>query len=310
MKLGVYLPVYGGWIRGIPVEEPKITTAYVLECVKEAENLGFDSVWVPDHFLNPIKGELEPCIESWTILTAAAAVTKRITVAHTTLCQSFRHPAILAKMAATLDEISEGRFIFSIGAGWYRREYEAYGLPWFRHDERIEQAEEQIKLIKLFWTQDKVNFQGKYYTVKDGIMLPKPYQKPRPQIWYGGESERSRQLVANEADVWLMNGGSPEDTLKKIEDMKPRLRGREIGYSLPAIVSLGATDAEVQQKLANKTKAPEATSLNKALQTTMIGSPATLKAQLKEYEKIGITALLLQFGSTLEEMREFARQVM
>ncbi len=107
-----------------------------------------------------------------------------------------------------------------------------------------------------------------------------------------------------------MNGGSPEDTLKKIEDMKPRLRGRETGYSLPAIVSLGATDTEAQQKLAIKTKAPEATSLNKALQTTMIGSPATLKAQLREYEKIGITALLLQFGSTLEEMREFARKVM
>ncbi len=310
MELGVYLPVYGGWLRWAPIEEPEITCAYVLKVAREAEELGFHSVWVPDHMLNPTKGEAEPAIEAWTILTAVGAVTKRIKLAHTTLCQSFRYPAVLAKMASTLDEISEGRFIFSIGAGWFRREYEAYGLTWYGHDERVEQAEEQIRLVKALWTQDRVNFQGKYYQLKEGVLWPKPVQKPRPPVWYGGESERSRQLVANEADVWLMRGGNLEETKKKIADMKARLQGRTIEYALPAIVSLGNTDSEAKENLYRRSQGGDPSLIDKTLQTGMVGSASNLKNRISQFEEIGIKYMLLQFGPTLQGMREFSLAIM
>lgn len=310
MELGVYLPVYGGWLRGAPVEEPEVSCAYILKVAREAEKLGFHSVWVPDHLLNPMKGEEGPAIEAWTILTAVAASTKRIKVAHTTLCQSFRYPAVLAKMVATLDEISDGRFIFSIGAGWFRREYEAYGIPWYEHDERVEQAEEQIRLIKSLWTQDKVNFLGKYFQLKDGVLWPKPVQKPHPPVWYGGESERSRQLVAREADVWLMYGGSPENIAGKMSDMKARLNGRSIGYALPALVCLGETQDEAMKKIRARAQGADPRVLDRTLQTGMVGSILSLEARMREFEAIGVQYLLLQFGRTLQEMREFSRAIM
>jgi len=310
MEFGVYLPVYGGWLRGAPVEEPEISCSYVIKVAQEAEALGFDSVWVPDHMLNPLKGEDEAALESWTVLTAVAATTKRIKLAHTTLCQAFRYPAVLAKMAATLDELSGGRFIFSIGAGWFRREFEAYGLPWYEHDERIEQAEEQIRLIKLLWTQDRVDFEGKYYKIVGGIVKPKPVQKPRPPIWYGGESERSRQLVAREADVWLMRGGSPEETARKISDMQARLQGRAIEYALPAMVFIGESEAQAEEKLRRRAQGADPAVLDRTLRTGMIGTARRLKQYIQEFERIGVKYLLLQFSHTLEDMREFARGVL
>jgi FMNH2-dependent dimethyl sulfone monooxygenase len=105
--------------------------------------------------LNSIKGEREPSLEAWTTLTAIAAQTNRIELFHTTICQGFRYPAVLAKMAATLDDVSGGRFRFSIGSGWYQREFQAYGAPWYDHDTKIDIAREQVEIIKSLWTQPR-----------------------------------------------------------------------------------------------------------------------------------------------------------
>ena len=117
IKIGIYLPVYGGWLRGVEEEENLPTYDYVKKVAIEAEKIGIDSLWIPDHLLNPIKGERSPCLEAWTVAAAIVEATDRI-ISHTTLCEAFRYPAVLAKQAATLAEISKGRFLLSIGAGW------------------------------------------------------------------------------------------------------------------------------------------------------------------------------------------------
>lgn len=139
-KLGVYIPVYGGWLRGVEEGEEDTCYSYALETALRAEEMGIESIWVPDHMLNPIKGERTGSLEAWTTLSALAAVTERVELFHTTLCQGFRYPSVLAKMAATLDDVSGGRFRLGLGAGWYKREFQAYGLPWHDHDRRIDRA--------------------------------------------------------------------------------------------------------------------------------------------------------------------------
>jgi FMNH2-dependent dimethyl sulfone monooxygenase len=218
-KLGVYAPVYGGWVRGVKEKEAEPSYRYAADSAKKAEDIGIHSIWVPDHMLNPIKGEREPSLEAWTTLTAFAAMTKRIELFHTTLCQGFRYPAVLAKMAATLDDVSGGRFRFAIGAGWYQREFQAFGAPWYDHDTKIDVAREQIEIIKSLWTKPTTNYKGKFYEIVDGVLEPKPLQRPHPPIWWGGESKKSMELTADLADGWLMSASTIEEAEEKRRKM-------------------------------------------------------------------------------------------
>ena len=128
-KLGIYLPMFGGWIKGAPIEEPEISFKYVLKVALKVEELGIHPLWMSDHLLNPIKGEAVPCLETWTTLTGIATLTKKIKLFHGALCQYFRYPLVLAEMSSTLFEISKHRFKLCLGAGWYKREFEAFGIP-------------------------------------------------------------------------------------------------------------------------------------------------------------------------------------
>ena len=166
IKLGLYLPTYGGWLRQTDREQEKLPTyKYAREVAITAEKAGLDSLWIPNHMLNPIKGERALSLEAWTLAVGIAEATERINISHTTLCEAFRYPAVVAKQAATLSELSGGQFWLSLGAGWFKREYEAYGLPWLEHDDRVDRAREAIQLIKQLWEEDGVNFSGKYYSL-------------------------------------------------------------------------------------------------------------------------------------------------
>lgn len=161
IKIGLYLPVYGGWlpvsnsgkgktndgIKFANENEELPTYRYIKQVAVEAERIGIDSLWIPDHLLNPIKGETAASLESWTTASAVAAVTSGVNIVQTTLCEAFRYPAVLAKQTASLADVSNGRFWLSIGAGWFKREYEAYGLPFYEHDDRVDRAAEAIQII-------------------------------------------------------------------------------------------------------------------------------------------------------------------
>lgn len=316
IRIGIYLPVYGGWLPSRESgkamadgayfsgeEEEQPTYAYVKRVALEAEKIGVDSLWIPDHMLNPIKGERAPSLEAWTLATAIAEATEKVIIAHTTLCEAFRYPAVLAKQAATLNEISNGRFWLSIGAGWFKREYEAYGLPFYEHDERVARAGEAIKIIKRLWQEDSVTFNGKYYSITNGVLEPKP--EPKPPVWYAGVSEASRNLVAELADGWLMRGCNLEEAKKNIADMQQRLKrkGRvEIEFAIPALTFIRDTDDEARKYMERLTGGRKNV-LDRTLDTGLIGSPETVAEKIRQLESIGIDHVLLQLTPTLKELQ-------
>ena len=314
VKIGIYLPVYGGWLperRSAKAmadgsyfereEEERPSYSYVKQVALKAEEIGVHSLWIPDHMLNPIKGEFAPSLEAWTVAVAIAEATEKVIIAHTTLCEAFRPPAVLAKMAATLHEISNGRFWLSIGAGWYRREYEAYGLPFYEHDERVRRASEAIEIIRRLWKENNVSFKGKYYQIDNGVLEPKPENIP---IWYAGVSEASRNLVAEKADGWLMRGCSVEEAGKNVEDMLNRLEelGRpKIEFAIPALTFIRANDERAREYMLRITGGRKNV-LDRTLDTGLIGSPETVAEKIEQFEESGIDHILLQLTPSLREL--------
>lgn len=305
IKVGIYLPVYGGWFRHPMGEEEKLPTyGYLKQVAIKAETIGIDSLWIPDHMLNPIKGDRAPSLESWSLATAIAEATKRVIIAHTTLCEAFRYPAVLAKQAATLSDISRGRFWLSIGAGWFKREYEAYGLPFYDHDERVTRAKEAVQIIKRLWDEDSVTFNGKYYSISKGILEPKP--NLRLPVWYAGTSEASRNLIAEEADGWLMGGCTLEEAQKNIADMQKRLKknGRSrIEFAISALIFIRDTDEEAKKYVEQITGGNKDV-IDRTLDTGLVASPETAVQKIKQLESIGINHVLLQLTPTLRELQK------
>ena len=262
--------------------------------------------------LNPIKGEREPSLEAWTTLTAITALTRKIEVFHTTLCQGFRYPAVLAKMAATLDDVSGGRFRFAIGAGWYQREFQAYGAPWYDHDTKIDISREQIEIIKSLWTQPSTNYKGKYYEIVDGVLEPKPLQKPHPPIWWGGDSKKSMELAADLADGWLMSASTIEEAGEKVRRMQSMLdeRGRNsIKYAIPGHVFLGESDEDGRGMI--KRLAGENENLYRnVLARGFVGSPSTIADRVTKLSDLGFDYVIFQPTPALETLTKIGEQLL
>lgn len=193
----------------------------VLDEARLADAHGFHSVWTGDHVLG-IRGEPSPDqpLETWTLMTAIGAVTERVQLGFAMLNPSFRNPALLAKMLATLDRITHGRVICSLGAGWFQDEYTAYGFPFIEdHDARIRQEREVALLLKELWTHpvpERVTFEGEFVSVRDLPFNPAPHQRPHPPIWIGGNSGATQALVKEFADGWvLLSAGDVQSVLRE-----------------------------------------------------------------------------------------------
>jgi alkanesulfonate monooxygenase SsuD/methylene tetrahydromethanopterin reductase-like flavin-dependent oxidoreductase (luciferase family) len=167
-----------------------------------AEQLDFDAVWFYDHMYSPGAPDV-PAFEGWTLISALAAVTSRIRLGHLVLCNGFRHPALFAKMVLSLDAISGGRLEVGMGTGSYPLEFQEFGLPYPSYRERAEQLDEAVQVIKLICTQQRSNFAGRHYTLKNAPNALQPVQKPHPPITIGGGGEKyTLPLVARHADMW------------------------------------------------------------------------------------------------------------
>lgn len=183
---------------------PQNTTHEAVEAVwREADTLGYDSAFVFDHFMPIFSDPAGPCLEGWTLLSALAAKTERMRVGVLVTGNTYRHPAVLAKMAATVDQISGGRLILGMGAGWFEEEHIAYGIPLATAGGRARRLVEAVEVVKLLFTQKRSSFTGKYYTLKNAPFEPKAVQKPHPPILIGGVGPRVIQpLAARHADIW------------------------------------------------------------------------------------------------------------
>ena len=203
---------------------------------QRADELGYDSCWIPDHFYSGGRDPETTCLEAWTVLSAMAAATRRIKIGPMVLGNTYRHPAVVANMAATLDHVSGGRLQLGVGAGWMVSEHQGYGIPLPPPAERVDRLDEALQVIKLLLTQRRSTFEGRYYRLRDALCEPKPLQRPHPPIVVGGGGEkRTLRVVARHADEW--NGeASPSQMAHKIGVLREHCRavGRD-----PAEIEIG-----------------------------------------------------------------------
>ena len=221
-EIGVYLPQMG------------FSFADVLHRARRCEELGIDSLWLYDHLYGPGMPEY-PSMEAWTLATALLSRTERLRVGHMVLCNQFRHPVTLAKMATTLDQISGGRLTLGIGSGSIEDEHRRAGLPWGTVGQRSALLGETLQILQQAFTAERIDFAGEHFTVTDFPVKPGPVQKPGPPIVVGGVGEKfTLPLVARYADVWNV----PTYALDQIEPKIAALRSicAEIGRDPDSIV--------------------------------------------------------------------------
>jgi len=206
-----------------------------------ADKLGYNSLWVGDHFFLPeeiyIKTEGNPKkpnkLDAWTVLAAIAVKTKRIRLGTRVSPIPFYMPAKLAKIVTTADIISNGRINFGVGAGWFKNEAISYGFDWENHKERITKMLEGLEIILKLWKEDRVTYNGKYYKIYNAPFWPKPIQKPHPPIWFGGASKAILEATVKYGDGFLFLTDTPLEKFKEItkeifEKMKCYGRKRNI----------------------------------------------------------------------------------
>ena len=191
-----------------------------VEIAQRAEELGYDSIWVYDHFHNVPRPAHEAVFECWTTIAAISQLTSRIRLGQMVGCNSYRSPGLLAKITSTIDVVSGGRLDWGIGAGWYENEYRGYGYEFPKPKDRIGMLRETVEIVKSMWTQPETTYRGTYYDLSRANCDPKPLQDPHPPVWIGGGGEQlTLRVVARHADCSNF-GGSPEQWAHKREVLK------------------------------------------------------------------------------------------
>ena len=264
---------------------------------RHAEQTGWDAACVTDHFMPNTPDRVGDMLESWTTLTALAALTKRMRVGTIVSGNTYRHPAVLAKMAANVDIISGGRLICGMGAGWQENEHQAYGLPFYTVAERLQRLDEACQVLNLLWTQERSTFKGKYYQLDDAPLMPKPVQKPRPELMIGGGGEKvTLKIVARWADHWNVWGG-PDILAKKgkILDGYCAAIGRDpktivrSTVMVPVLSEDRAQIDKIQQIFMQRMSRDEAS----ARDTMLAGSVAQIQNKLGKLREAGVGLLFI-----------------
>jgi len=281
----------------------------VLEC----DRLGYDSIWVYDH----LQFTYGPTLESWTVLSALAEATHKIRIGPLVTCNAFRYPSLLAKMAATVDMISNGRLNFGIGAGWHEDEAVAYGIPFPKAGIRVEMLDEALSIIKRLWTEDEVTFKGKHYSVNKALCLPKPVQKPHPPVLVGGGGDKMLRLIAKHANAWNSGFTSPEGFVEEIARLQKACDevGRnpeEIENTFQSRIIIAERDEDALKRAEQWREERKGKPDDPDWKFAIKGSPETCTEALKTYVDVGVTHFTLLFGDTvqLKPLQLFASKVM
>ncbi len=313
MDYGVLVPQ--GWrmdLVGIPdpVEAYEAMTRVALE----AEASGYQSIWLYDHFHTVPIPTQEVTFECWISTAALARDTHRVRIGQMVTCNGYRNPALLAKMASTVDVLSHGRLVLGIGAGWHEHEYRAYGYPYPGTGERLRRLGEAVQVILAMWTQDEAFFEGTYHQVRGAINQPKGVQKPHIPLLIGGGGEKvTLRLVAQYGDA--CNIGGDMDTVKhKLAVLKQHCEelGRDYNTIRRTILIDDCAIAETEEAALAKLTPAQLSNLEELRQTQLIGTPAMIRQRLAEYEEAGIQEIIVRFvdATRLESMRLFARECM
>jgi dimethylsulfone monooxygenase len=336
LRYGYWMPVFGGWLRNVEDEQMQADWAYVSKLARRSEEVGFDLSLIAELNLNDIKGIGAPSLDAWSTSAALAAVTERLELM-VAVRPTFHAPALLAKQAANIDHISNGRLSLNVVSSWWEQEARMYGVNFEKHDDRYARTSEWLDVLNGAWTEPKFSYSGKYYSVENTVLEPKPVRKPRPTLYAGGESEAAKNLIALKCDAYVMHGDSPEYVAAKVADMRERrerfgLPPMQFGVAGYAIVR--ETEAEAQRELAritdvkqnasgfanyqqwlNGTQLEQRMSIeeysvsNRGLRSGLVGTPAQVQDQLGKFEDAGVDLVLLQFSPQYEEMERFGETV-
>ena len=314
LKFGLIVPQ--GWrmdLVGIP--DPVEAYETMTRVAQEAEALGFDSIWLFDHFHTVPTPTQEVTFECWTSTAALARDTQRVHIGQMVTCNGYRNPALLAKMASTVDTLSHGRLDFGIGAGWHEHEYLAYGYDYPDAPERLRHLREAVQVILAMWTQDEAVFEGKYYHVRGAINQPKGVQKPHIPLLIGGGGEQvTLKLVAQYGDACNLGHLDVEGLEHKFSILKKHCDevGRDYN-SIRRTVLFNCAIAETDEEAMAKSK-PFQRNIpsGRIREQALVGTPDVIRKRLEEIEQAGAQEIILYMpdSAQLEAVRMFARECM
>jgi FMNH2-dependent dimethyl sulfone monooxygenase len=337
MRFGYWMPVFGGWLRNVDDEGMEASWNYVRRLTQRSEETGWDLSLIAELNLNDIKGVEEPALDAWSTAAALAAVTERLELM-VAVRPNFHQPALFAKAAANIDNISGGRLALNVVSSWWADEATQYGLQFDQHDDRYARTSEWLKVVDGLWTETRFSYEGERYRLKDAVCEPKPARKPRPTIYAGGESEAAKTMIATQCDAYVMHGDPVEAIRPKIEDMERRRAAAGKGrmeYGMAGYAIVRDREAEAKKELARITALPptpprgfdnfeqwlsgtelerelklqEYSVSNRGLRPNFVGTPEQVRERIEEYEEAGLDLLLLQMSPQAEEMDRFAAQV-
>ena len=336
LRFGYWMPVFGGWLRNVEDEGMSISWPYIRTLARRSEELGYDLTLIAELNLNDIKGVQAPSLDAWSTAASIAAVTTQLEVM-VAVRPTFHTPALLAKQAASLDQLCGGRISVNVVSSWWEEEARMYGVAFDRHDDRYARTSEWLDVVDGLWKSPRFSYAGRFYQINDAVLEPKPLARPRPCVYAGGESEAAKNLIAEKADAYLMHGDPPERIAEKIADLSSRRRKFHkppLKFGMAAYAIVRETDAEAQEERARitdvrssaagfanyqqwiaGTQLERAMSIeeysvsNRGLRAGLVGDAAAVQAQLDRFAEAGLDLVLLQMSPQLEEMERFAELV-
>jgi F420-dependent oxidoreductase-like protein len=300
---------------GIQATGSNTTWSSMLETWKLIESLGYDTLWNYDHFFPILSDPAGPCLEAWTSLAALAASVPRIEIGTLVTGNTYRNPAVLAKMAATVDNVSGGRLIMGVGAAWFELEHAAYNIPFYTTAERIRRFDEAMVVIKRLWSEPKVSFEGRYYKLVDAYCEPKPVRKPMPPLMIGGAGEKLMlRAVARHADQWN-TFGSPQVFKHKIAVLRDHCAaiGRnfdEIEISWAGATRIAPTEQEKDRAVSRLAEAFHARPED-VEPGLLMGSVQEIRDRISRLIDVGVTHFILFASAPFDHktIRTFAEEV-
>ncbi len=315
LKFGTFVPQ--GWRMDlVEIDDPVEQYEAMTQVGTAAEAAGYDSIWVYDHFHTVPTPEIETCFEAWTITAGLARDTSRIRIGQMVTCNGYRNPALLAKVASTVDVMSHGRGICGLGAGWYEHEWLAYGYGFPETRERMRAFREAVEIVVRMWTEEKASFKGEYYSIDGAINEPKGVQRPHLPLWLGGGGEKvTLKLVAQWADGCNVGGGSPELVRQKLGVLREHCNALErdynsITHSTSLNIVLLEDGADPEQATA---QVRGATSLEEYKRGAFVGTAAQLTERIEQLAEAGADYLVTYFPRVAYDhtpLERFAAEVM
>jgi dimethylsulfone monooxygenase len=306
MRFGYWMPIFGGWLRNVRDEGMSIAWPYLRDLAIESEQHGFDLSLIAELNLNDIKGHHAPSLDCWTLAPAVAAVTERLELM-LAVRPNYHSPALTAKALSTLDTIAPGRLSLNVVSSWWKDEAAQYGAPFDVHDARYARTQEWLDVLGRLLREDTVTHEGPLYHLAGTVLEPKPARLP--PIYMGGESPKAKEVIAQQADAYVMHGDAPEVIAAKVAD----LTTRRAATGRPPL-AFGVSYASYQDfiegsQLESRVSVEEYSVSNRGLRSGLIGTPDQIIDRLRAYEQAGVGLMLLQFSPQREEMARFGRDV-